>query len=188
MFEEEWIETEKIETERLTLREMREEDARDVYDVLTDKGVARWLGIKPVHSVDEAWAFMERFIDSPFFEIYAITLKGEDKVIGFIQVAHHWDRTYAFGYCLHSAYRGKGYMTEAVKTLISYFFEERTWLRAIQIDVFDGNEASASVARKCGLFYDSTSLNILSRYGNVEDENHYSITIGDYEWAHRQSA
>lgn len=177
-----------IETERLNLREMYDEDAKDVYEVLSDKEGARWLGIKPVHSVDEAWAFMERFLYSPFFEIYAITLKGEDKVIGFIQVAHRWDQTYAFGYCLHSAYRGKGYMTEAVKALISDFFEDRPWLRAIRIDVFDGNEASRSVARKCGFYYDSMSLNVLTNFGYVEDEEHYSLTVGDYEWAQRQSA
>ena len=177
-----------IETERLNLREMWEEDAKDVYELLSDKEGARWLGIKPVHSVDEAWAFMERFLYSPFFEIYAITLQGEDKVIGLIQVSLCWDRSYKLGYCLHSAYRGNGYMTEAVKALVSYYFKDLPWLRALRIDVFDGNEASRSVARKCGFYYDNMSLNVLTNFGNVEDEEHYALTVGDYEWAQRQSA
>ena len=176
-----------IETERLILREMWDGDKKDVYEMLSDKDAARWLGIKPVHNVDEAWAFMDRFLCSPFFKIYAITLKDEDKVIGLVQAFNRWDGNFSLGYCLHSSYRCMGYMTEAVKALVSYFFENFTCL-TVRIDVFDGNEASRSVARKCGFFYDGITMDVLTRFGNVEDEEHYSITIGDYEWAHRRQS
>ena len=175
-----------IATERLNLREMCDADVRDVYEILSDKETARWFGIKPVHSVDEARALMNCLLDNFFYKMLAITLKGEDKVIGFIQVTHRWDRSYSLGYCLHPSYRCKGYMTEAVKGLVSFIFENISWPETIRIGVFDGNEASSSVARKCGFFYDGMTFNVLSEYGNVEDEVHYSMTIGDYEWAHRK--
>ena len=177
-----------IETERLVLRELTFADAKDIYDVLTDEGVARWGGIKPISSVEEAWAFVERCIDSFFIDIYGITEKGSDKVIGLVQIVERWFQRKSLGYCLAAKYRGKGYMTEAVRAVVPILFEENPWLKAILIEIFDGNEASERVARKCGFFFDGMKMDVLSPYGNVEDENHFSLTIGDYEWAKRKRA
>lgn len=177
-----------IETERLVLRELTFSDAKDIYDVLTEEGVARWLGMKPVSSVEEAWDFLERFIDSIFVDMYGITEKGSDKVIGIVQIADRWYRRKSLGYCLAAKYRGKGYMTEMVRAVVQYLFEDTPWLNAILIEVFDGNEASERVARKCGFFFDGMKMDVLSPYGNVEDERHFSLTVGDYEWAKRKRA
>ena len=183
----------EIETERLRLTSWQdtEEDAKGLYSWASNPNVGPNAGWKPHASLEESKKILrEMFI--PGGDGYAIREKDTGEIIGNISLyddtAREGVRSMELGYALKEECWGKGYMTEAVKALISYFFEDRPWLRAIRIDVFDGNEASRSVARKCGFYYDSMSLNVLTNFGNVEDEEHYSLTVGDYEWAQRKSA
>ena len=137
-----------IETERLVLRDLTFADAKDIYDMLAEEGVARWVGIKPISSVEEAWAFVKRCMDSFFIDIYGITEKGSDKVIGIVQIVDRWFRRKSLGYCLAAAYRGKGYMTEAVLAVEKELFEAGMHRLTICCDV--NNYASSNVAVRAG--------------------------------------
>ena len=78
-------------------------------------------------------------------------------------------------------------MTEAVKAVKAYFFEETRWCNEMGIYVYCGNEASRNVALKCGFFpkYEAYRDCVYSHYGRVESEEYFTITRGDYEWERR---
>lgn len=172
-----------ILTERLVLRPFKEGDAKEVLALMSDDYICRMAGIKPFKTIDEARAFMA-YWDG---EIFAMTEKGGDKVIGIIQTPFLWWRDAAgLGYWLAAEYRGRGYMTEAIEAVKKRLFQN-WWCDEILLYVFVGNEASRNVALKCGfrLKYESYKESIYSPYGRVESEECFSITRGDYEWEQR---
>ena len=179
-----------ILTERLVLRRFKEDDVEDVFAQMSDDYICRMAGIPTFKTPERAWDFMYDW----WGNAYAITERGgDDKVIGIIQLpVDLFNRRVKFGYWLAAEYRGKGYMSEVVETLVERIFEDEgmSWCKAIEIDVFLGNEASRNVALKCGFFpqYEEFKECVYSYYGSVESEECFLITRGDYEWRLRGEA
>ncbi len=78
-------------------------------------------------------------------------------VIGLIYIKElNWEKKQAeLAYCIGYQYEGKGYMTEGVKALSNYAFEE-LGLRTLQIIVHKSNPGSIRVADKCGYIWKRT--------------------------------
>lgn len=73
---------ERLETERLILREFRESDAEDLYEYARDPEVGPNAGWKPHESLGESRNVLNSFIESG--EVWAIEDKATHKVIGSI--------------------------------------------------------------------------------------------------------
>ena len=169
-----------IVTDRLILRRFVAGDEEDVLALMSDDYICKMTGSKPYKTIDEAKRFMDEWADGA----YAITERGDDKVIGIIQTPCFWWRRWAgIGYWLAEEYRGRGYMTEAVEVVKEILFAN-WWCDELRIYVFVGNEASRSVALKCGFHpvYEAYKDSVYSRYGKVESEECFVMTAGEYEW------
>ena len=179
-----------IATERLVLRRFKEDDVEDVFALMSDDYICRWAGIPTFKTLERTWRFMWDW----WGNAYAITERGgDDKVIGIIQIPiDYFGGRVMFGYWLAAEYRGKGYMSEVVETLVERIFEDEgmSWCEEIEIDVYLGNEASRGVALKCGFFPQDEKFRecVYSQYGSVESEECFLITRGDYEWRRRGKA
>ena len=174
------IQSNCILTERLILRRFVDEDAEDLFALMSDDYICRMAGIPPF----KTFADVERFIDNWYYDAYAITERGSDKVIGVIEtIPFLWDRRASIGYWLADKFRGRGYMTEAVKAVKEILFGY-WWCDELLIQVFVGNEASRRVALKCGFYpvYDAYKENVYSPYGRIESEECFTMTRDDYEW------
>ena len=175
-----------IVTDRLILRRFVAGDEEDVLALMSDDYICRMAGIHPFKSLGEA----RRFMDNWEWDAYAVTERGEDKVIGIIQTPElWWFRRAEIGYWLAEGYRGKGYMTEAVQAVKEVLFS-KCWCEEVRIQVYVGNEASRSVALKCGFhpMYEAYKDSVYSRYGRVESEETFVMTAGEYEWERRGEA
>ena len=180
--------SDRIVTERLILRRMTENDAKDVLALMSDDYTARMAGFRPISSIEEAIAFIDRWKG----ESSAITKRSDDRVIGIIQTEvlmglGYFDLRTDFvelGYLLSAEHRGKGYMTEVIGALKEFFFEHYEKVGELQAHIFCGNEASRRVALKCGFrpMYEEYRENVFSPYGTVESEETFSILKEDYEW------
>lgn len=176
--------TDCIVTDRLILRRFVEEDVEDVFALMRDDYTAKKAGFPPFKSLGQTEAFMLNWRCNA----YAITERADDKVIGILQTPMSpWYGRIEMGYWLAEDYRGRGYMTEAVEAVKAYCFNEYWWCNEIRIRVFCGNDASSNVAMKCGFYpqYDAYQETVYSCYGDVESEECYSITRGDFEWQRR---
>ncbi len=179
-----------IATERLVLRRFKEDDVEDVFALMSDDYICRMAGIPTFKTLERTWRFMWDW----WGNAYAITERGgDDKVIGIIQIPiDYFGGRVMFGYWLAAEYRGKGYMSEVVETLVERIFEDEgmSWCEEIEIDVYLGNEASRGVALKCGFFPQDEKFRecVYSHYGSVESEECFLITRGDYEWRLRGEA
>lgn len=87
----------------------------------------------------------------------------------------------SIGYWIGVDFRNKGYMTEAVKSVIKEAFKDKT-VQRIEITASEKNIASQTVIKKCGLKYEGTlrnaAYNGFRQYGNLKM---YSIIRNEFE-------
>lgn len=174
-----------LETQRLILRDWRENDYIDMYEFASSELVGPNAGW-PVHkNPEESKTIINKFIKNN--DTYAIVLKSENKVIGSIGMHNRIpDESMIYlsqreiGYVLNPGYWGNGYAPEAVMRLISYGFEEMD-LDLIWCCHFDFNYRSKRVIEKCGFNYRFSRDVVLTLLDNkVVNEWFYNIYKSEY--------
>lgn len=148
-----------IETERLILREFRESDVEDFFEMDSNTAVHIYLGNNPIKTMDEARNgianIIQQYVDNGIGR-WATIEKASGNFIGWsglkfmtTEVNNHIN-FYDVGYRLIPKFWGKGYATESAKAAIEYGFNEMK-LSVIYGTVNIDNKASRNVLEKCGL-------------------------------------
>lgn len=171
-----------LETERLLLRGWQPDDLDDLYEYARNMDAGPMQGWKPHESKEESLLALNSFITDD--ERWAIVLKEKNKVIGSIKISpdENRGRYYAkyVSYVLSADYWGKGYMTEALKRIIAYVFEE------MHVDLLSAfhyphNIRSKGVLERCGFRYETTIEQGQKIYdGQVFDTVCYCILADEY--------
>ena len=175
-----------IETERLTLRTFREEDAVDLYEYLKEPMVHCFACMK-VDSIDGAKrAAQERAKDEEYY--FAIVLKENGKVIGEIDAMPETPAsdeknavldTFSPCWMLHPDYHGKGYAFEAAKAFFDYLFYQKG-ARRIYAFTEDDNLSSQKLCQKLGMRQEGLFREFVTF---VNDENGDPIYENTIQWA-----
>lgn len=143
-----------LKTGRLVLRPFVTEDLEDFYEYASVEGVGECAGWTHHKSIEDSRKILQMFLESK--KTFAVTLDG--KTIGSIGVECYSEKDLPefaekqgreLGFVLSKAYWGRGIMTEAVKAVIHWLFEEEK-LDFIVCGHFMGNERSRRVQDKCG--------------------------------------
>lgn len=147
----------QLETERLILRAFQQSDLSDFYEYASVDGVGEKAGWKHHENIEESQSILNNFIQQD--KTFAIVLKKNHKVIGSLGVEAYGmeDKLTEFfnykgreiGYVLSKDYWGNGIMTEAVKAVITYLFNEEN-LDFLLCGYYDFNLPSKRVQEKCG--------------------------------------
>lgn len=146
-----------LETQRLILREFKEEDLTDFYEYASVDGVGEMAGWSHHENIETTKEILNSFIKDN--KVFAIVYKENNKVIGSLGVEKYFmeDKLDEFknlygreiGYVLSKDYWGKGLMKEAVKCVINYLFDECN-LDFIICGYYLFNNQSKRVQEKCG--------------------------------------
>jgi len=143
-----------IETERLRLRELADEDAPAVFDMFRQEQVTRYYDVETMTGVTAASAlitFMRQRYGSRAGIRWALEDRESRNFVGTIgfnsisQVAHKGH----LGYELAPAAWGRGLATEAVRAVVR-FGHEQVELNRIEAAVMLENHASVRVLEKAG--------------------------------------
>lgn len=152
----------QIETERLILRELRSTDLDGMFELDSDPEVHKYLGNKPVTTIEESqkilesviyqykergigrWAAIEKSTGD-FIGWSGLRLNTEYNMNGFTKY-------YDVGYRFIKRYWGKGYATESGKASVNYAFSVLK-LPELYGTTEIGNEASHKALLKIGLNY-----------------------------------
>lgn len=153
-----------LETQRLLLREWRESDASNLYELAKDPKIGPIAGW-PIHtSVENSLDIIRNVLAKEYS--YAVFLKSENKVVGSIGLMIGENSNLEIradegeiGYWIGFPYWGKGLIPEAVNELIRYSFEELN-INKLWCGYFEGNNNSKRVQEKCGFVYSHTNENI----------------------------
>lgn len=158
----------EIETPRLRMRPIEASDAQELFRLINNWNVVRWLTTTPWPYVrSDMDGFIEKVTKAgPAAEKpHTILIGGQPcGVFGYRQ--QHNDAGTPLprchiGYWLGEPYWGNGYMTEAARAMTAHLFAEPS-LQAICSAVLEGNGASLRVQTKLG-FQITTSDTIMSR-------------------------
>ncbi|MGY0036299.1 GNAT family N-acetyltransferase [Pedobacter sp. NJ-S-72] len=135
----------QLSTSRLKLRKLEDADAPAIHELRSDPAVNKFIGRTASTGITDALthiAMINKLIQNNSSVYWAITLK--DTLIGTICL---WNidipkQTVEIGYELIPGYQGKGLMTEAIKAVIHYGFEE---IKAEIITAFPSTDNISSV-------------------------------------------
>ncbi len=153
-----------IETERLLLREILLPDDGGMFELDSDPEVQRFLGKKPVKSMQEARNTIE-FIRRQYLENgigrWAVVEKETNSFVGWAglklvrETTNNHIEFYDLGYRLIRKYWGCGYATEAAQASLKYAFEQLD-LEQVYAMCEVENTASRKVLEKVGLKFIET--------------------------------
>ena len=163
-----------IETSRLLLRKFVKEDASMFFEVVSNDNVTRYMTNDSFTSITQTNRLMDYWIDLykyPWNERYAIVLKENNYVIGYIDLVEYVDDTPEIGYALNEKYWNKGYMSEALEAFSNHLFS--LGYQEVILGVVKENIGSSKVALKCGFhkYYEE------ERY--LSDNKYYLVNL---EW------
>ena len=134
--------TQKIETDRLELRQFQYSDDEDMLEYYR-------------------WAVIEKKSQICIGQI-AFFLVNTQNHFGEIE------------YCIGSKFQRNGYMTEAVKAIIDYGFNDMN-LHKVQVCHKENNEASKGVIQKCKFKYEGALRDFFYMNGKYVSRLYYSI-------------
>lgn len=141
-----------LETNRLTIGEYRVTDLEDWFKYAQDEKIAHSNGSKTLKSKAMALDSLllnikNGILNDNCSKRFAIREKGKSKLIGNISVYTTEERSVrTLGYWMGAEYRNKGYMYEALNSLIDYLRESYV----LQLDIFEDNMESLRLAEKLG--------------------------------------
>lgn len=182
------VKARKIElaTVRLIIRTPQERDVHDIFVLMSDLEIAAITGFRPMNTLSEAEGKIRREMDGGL--MFCILEKDlPEKVLGVFEITPHKTNTvsgekcnYEICYFLHKEARGKGYMTEVVKRMKRYLFDERM-ADSLTIAVLPRNDASRRVALKSGFTYEGLEKKCGMNYlDEVVDLEYYTLYKEEY--------
>ena len=147
-----------LHTERLVLRPFAAEDAQDVFDCWeSDPDVAKYMFWCSHNDIEKSkkWVRKEQDkIDDPNWYLFAIVLRENGALIGNGLIYYEdevdcWEIAYNLG----KLYWGKGYVTEAMREIISFVHDE-FGINEIVGRYAKENSSSGNVLKKLGFQYE----------------------------------
>lgn len=178
--------TQAIETPRLTLRRFAYEDNASMRTHWASDPAIQRMYSEPTYTTEaEARGLLDLYIagyERPDYYRWAVSLRGEPDCIG--QIAYfkvddtnHWAEV---EYCVGQAFQGRGYITEAMQSVLRYGFE-RVNLHKVQVCHKANNPASGRVIEKCGFVYEGALRDYFFMDGAYVDRLYYSLMRDEWE-------
>ncbi len=173
----------ELETRRLRLREIVENDVDEILKCFSDEDVLRYYGQKTLESIVQVKQIIKNFsrgYEEKQLIKWGIQLKGKEKLVGTIGF-QEWSSEHKkanVSYALFPEYWNKGYATGAVHEVISYGFNG-LHLKRIGAVVFTQNSGSITLLSKLGFKKEGTLREYMYQNGIPFDTYVYSLLRGE---------
>ena len=147
-----------IQTERLVIRDFAQRDAEDLYRIVREKNILRFMGdwAEGHDSMEDYYEFIDwcqgqkRSKNVHKNKRYAVALRGADELVGMVGMGTEETlQEVEMAWFIAEAHQRRGYAREAVNALADWIFRASPlpWLIAT---VDCANEASQKTALACG--------------------------------------
>jgi ribosomal-protein-alanine N-acetyltransferase len=141
-----------LETDRLNLRPIALTDSEAVFRLRSNPVTMQYVPRPLAVTIDDAIAHIQMIIDKISINEginWALTLKGDDKMIGIAGFYRFHPENYRseLGYMLLPEYHNNGYISEAIHTLLGYAFDTLNF-HSIEAIIDPRNIASEKVLVK----------------------------------------
>lgn len=175
----------RIAGETVDLRELTEEDARQITESMQDGSVCRYIPQIPhPYTAGHALEFIKKSkeeIASGTAYPLGIELKGTSEIVGMMTLSKVdlAEKTAEVGYWLKTEYRGFGIASEALRIAIDFGFSG-LGLESMYANVFEPNTASSGLLERFGFKRDPTRSIRLNR----GSEELYNLTFRLFKDGH----
>ena len=163
----------QLETERLVLRELADSDSSALFQNYSDEDIAKNFMDTPLTDIEQAIQFIEAF-RAEFRQgeaiTWAVSLKGKNEFIGTCSYMIEANLCAEIGYDLSKAQWGKGLMSEAMRAIIEYGFNE-LGLQTIKADTLSENTRSVKLLERLGFQLDQVREK--SHFFTLQSQNEY---------------
>ncbi|MEE6261264.1 GNAT family N-acetyltransferase [Plantactinospora sonchi] len=170
------------------LRDFRADDVDDALAIDGDERVTRWLSFD-VRNRIQTVAMLEGAIlraqAEPRTEYYLAVTDKKDRMVGFARLGLGGVRGAELGYAIRADHWGRGYATDATRTLIGFGFTT-LGLHRITAAIGPDNAASIAVAERLGMRYEGRLRDHVHTNGAWRDSLLYSVLAP--EWSTDDSA
>ena len=176
-----------IRAERLSLRAIRSEDLDALFSVFSDPLVMRYWSTPPLADRAAAQDLLDEiqeFCRQGTFLKWAIARLDDDLLMG-TTTLYNLDVSNGraeIGYALGQAHWGKGYMNEALNTLLGYAFREMK-LRRLEADVDPRNTASIRSLERLGFRQEGYLRERWNVGGEIQDALFFGLL--EREWKNK---
>lgn len=169
--------TQKLISNRLILRRFFQDDAREIFEGFRNQKEFLYYTNKKAITLEEQIKSLEdineKYCDKNYYN-WLITLKDTKQIVGAINLnVNLKNDSVMFNYAIDNRFTKKGYMTEALKSVKDFAFNQ------MKIHRFEGgcvvtNIASKRVMEKCELIQEG----ILKDYIKLSDGYHDMFMFG----------
>jgi ribosomal-protein-alanine N-acetyltransferase len=168
-----------LETERLRLREVTVADAADLHSYFGDSETAVYVPHKALKTIAETEEILSRaakYLAMRDSIRFAIERKSDSKVMGIFDLHSLSPQNHRMeiGYGLAKEFWGFGYMTEAVREVIRFAFEEMSMHR-VEAECETENIRSCKLAERCGMTLEATRVENQINKGRFVSNHLYAI-------------
>jgi len=174
----------ELRTERLYLRDWREEDKEGLLVIANNRKI--WRNLMDIfphpYTSEEAdkWIEINKNAEkkkNSFVIIYNNVIVGG---IGFDLQKNNHCKTATIGYWLGEPYWGKGIASEALVAVTAYAFNNFD-IERIEAAIFEWNPASARVLEKCGYLFEGKRHNNIFKDDEITSELFYYMLRENFE-------
>lgn len=143
-----------LESERLHFRRLTDADAPEIFALRSNPEIMKYIPRPLATTIEDALAHIKLInekIDENIDINWAVTEKGNDKCIGLMGFYRTQPENFRteLGYMISPEHKGKGYVTEAVKTLLDFAFNTLNF-HSIEAVIDSRHIASERVLQKNG--------------------------------------
>lgn len=144
----------ELYTQRLELKQITPADATALFQLRSNKEVMKYIDRPPAQTLDEAFthiATLTDFLQKNEGITWGIYLKEGSQLVGNIAFWRFEKEHYRaeIGYMLHPSVHGKGFMHEALQTVLQYGFKTLN-LHSVEANVNPANAASIRLLERNG--------------------------------------
>lgn len=168
-----------FETYRLHIRRLSLDDVKDYFEIFTNENVTRYYDVETMTSVDQAKELIEKhnqFYENKWSVRYALYNNEDKKTIGTLGLYDFKEnQSIEIGFDLNYKYWKKGYMTETLKTVISFIFNNLN-IQSIYGGFLKPNIASENIMKRLLFSRDKVEENIEIKPNVFETVYFYKLT------------
>lgn len=166
-----------LETERTILREINEDDAEFIIDLLNQPSFLKYIGDKGIKSIEQAKNSIENVYRKSYrengFGLYAVELKTDQTPIGFCGFIKRDGLPDAdIGFAFLPQFEKQGYAFETAGALLKYGKEIFKLKRVLAITT-QNNKSSIKLLKKLNFNFE----NLIKLPGAKEELNLFSINV-----------
>ena len=168
-----------IETERLVLRRITNDDVNEVFELRSNPETMKYIPRPLVKTTEDALEHIATIEDKIVTNVginWGISLKDHPKLLGIIGFYRMQPENYRaeIGYILLPEFHGRGIIPEAVNRLNRFGFENLK-LHSIEAVIDPENFASEKVLQKCGYTKEAHLKEVEFYDGKFLDKVIYSL-------------